>query len=168
MVVESGELGKAMKEAIAARGFTRRGSHFYRSSTELVWAVALQRSRHGQHWYVNMGILVRALHPGVERPREDDCDIQIRYEDLPGSAPPAADSSRLSDRRSYFTMIQDLMHQMVDDAERMAAIDFMADDLAALADSVTTVENLAERYAAGAFKSGYVARDLREMLQSLS
>jgi hypothetical protein len=166
--MESKELTKAIRDAFVACGFARHASHFYCSSPELVWAVALQKSRHGQRWYVNIGILARPLHPGVERPREDDCDIQTRYEDLPGPVPPAAHGSRLSDRRSYFTMILDLGHQMVDDAERRAAIDFMADDLAATADSVTTVEDLAQRYADGGFNSAYVARSLRAMLESIS
>ena len=86
--MESKELTKAIRDAFVACGFARHASHFYCSSPELVWAVALQKSRHGQRWYVNIGILARPLHPGVERPREDDCDIQTRYEDLPARCRP--------------------------------------------------------------------------------
>jgi hypothetical protein len=167
--MDSRELGAVMRKAIVARGFARRGSHLYRWSPELIWAVALQKSsRHGQHWYVNVGILVRSLHPGIEYPRENDCDIQIRYESLPGPVPPAATGSRLPERIPYFTMVHELTHDMVDDAERIEATEFMADDLANLAGSISTVDDLAERYAENAFRSGYVARNLREMLESRS
>lgn len=168
MVMESSELTRSIRDTIVAREAARHDGHFYRLSPQLVWAVAVQKSRHGQQWYVNIGILVRSLHPEIERPREDDCEIQIRYENLLGPAPPAAAGSRLPDRRSYFTMILNLSHDMVDDAERRAAVEFMADDLASLAGSVQSIEDLRRLYADGALKSGYVARDVRDILASHS
>jgi hypothetical protein len=63
-------------------------------------------------------------------------------------------------------MVLNLGHDMVDDDERIAAIEFMADDLAALTTAVTTVKDLAERHAEGSFRVAYVARAAREMLES--
>jgi hypothetical protein len=65
-------------------------------------------------------------------------------------------------------MILNLGHELVDDAERIAAIEFMADDLADLAATVTTVKDMAELSARGAFTSAYVARDVRKMVESFS
>jgi hypothetical protein len=58
----------------------------------------------------------------------------------------------------YFAMVLDFDHDLMPDDERLAAVDYLADELTRLTESVRTVAGLAEMYAKGKLASALILK----------
>lgn len=73
-----------VKEALRAfglaHGLRRRGNRWYRASAETIVVIEPQASNYSDHWYINLGVGIRALHDEHAVPSADLCQIQDRVE----------------------------------------------------------------------------------------
>jgi hypothetical protein len=164
MTMTSKDFGKAIRRSLADVGFVRHGAAHYLACGDLIWVVEPERIFAGSSWALRLGCLARALDP-TEYPRENQCHMTSEYEFMGDAVPASAQSSRFNDHRSYFVMASDLKHDMIDDDERLKAIDFAASDLRERLGVVGDMESLGELISSGLFSSLLVDRRLRELLQ---
>jgi hypothetical protein len=159
--VDAAELRKAAASSIG-RVAERRGraSRWHIASRELTWVIELDRGASWSPWALALGCAVRSWRADDDVPRVAGCDVQIDYAMLPSGVPDAALGTRFDDHRSYFTMVFQHAHDLVDDGERIEAFQYCADDVRGLATRLATVAALRQAVRDGVFASGFVDRRL--------
>ena len=70
--------------ALQSAGFLRKATTWYRDMEETVLVVNLQKSNYGDHYYVNVAVLVKGLPVTQHKvpPNENNCHIRLRLEHL--------------------------------------------------------------------------------------
>lgn len=71
-----GIMSRIMKEF----GFRKKRSTWYRENEEVIMVVNLQRSTWGKYFYLNVGVLIKALN-NTKDPPEHKCHIRDRIEE---------------------------------------------------------------------------------------
>jgi hypothetical protein len=75
------KLQALMHEVLKPLGLVRVGSTWYFDSPEVIGVVNLQRSMWGASYYINLGVLVKALST-LHRPKEYQCHLRGRIENF--------------------------------------------------------------------------------------
>ncbi len=163
--MDARQFSKLVQEFFGAAQFRRDGSAYHWRSDELVWVVEPERRRGEAKWSFRIGCLSRALEPGKESPRENECHLTSDYVFFGDSVPDAAVGTRFDDHRSYFTMAFDLDHDLISDEERRAAVLFAAQDLAKRMGAAKTIGDIAELLRRKILVNAFVHRDLRALIK---
>jgi hypothetical protein len=71
------EIESGVSEVLCDLGFKKRGRSWYRVTDETVQVTNLQRSQWGEQYYLNFGILIRALDE-TRSPRPSQCHFVAR------------------------------------------------------------------------------------------
>ena len=79
------ELVKLIDNEMKRAGFKRKGKNWYLETDETVEVVNLQKSQWGNQYYVNLGILLKALDQS-NTPKEYQCHIRARLNDVADEA----------------------------------------------------------------------------------
>lgn len=77
--MEKKEFKKELRNILASYGFEYINKAYYRRNDELIVVVATQKSNYDNAYYINYGFLIRKLSPGVEFPKEHECDVRWRF-----------------------------------------------------------------------------------------
>lgn len=73
------EFKKVLRSCLLECGFTSEGESYYIRSHDVICVVGLQKSSFEDSYYVNIGYVLRDLHPDVTAPRYFDGDIRARF-----------------------------------------------------------------------------------------
>ncbi|MDR2986906.1 MAG: hypothetical protein LBV34_18920 [Nocardiopsaceae bacterium] len=159
--MDAAELKKAAARAIGKVAERRGRSRWFMSSGELTWVFELDRGAAWSRWTPMLGCDVRAWRDDEGVRRVSECATQVEYAQLPLGVPDEALGSRFDDHRSYFTMVFDHTHDLVDDDVRIRAFEYCAEDMRDLATRLSTLAALREAVQEGTFSSGFVDRRLK-------
>lgn len=160
--VDSAGIGSAVRAAMHHPEFDRHGgSRWSRTSDELFWVFEADRGASWARSGLMVGVAVRTWLDGGRPPRANDCHVYIEYVHLGDAVPVEASAGRFNDHRSYFTMVFDHTHDLISDAERTRAFQFMAADLLGWARRVREVSDLREAVESGVLDSAFVDPRLR-------
>ena len=82
------EIESGVSEALCDLGFKKKGKSWYRVTDETVQVTNLQRSQWGEQYYLNLGILIRALDD-TRSPRPSKCHLVARLAMLDSGRDPS-------------------------------------------------------------------------------
>jgi len=77
--VETREFKAIISKIMIENGFFKRQDSFYKKSNEIIFVVGLQKSGYSKSYYVNIGYIIRQLHPEVEYPHYTQGDVRARF-----------------------------------------------------------------------------------------
>lgn len=96
-------------------GLTSTGRNWYRTTDEAVTAVGLQKSQYSNKFYLNIGVLIRALD-STQYPTPTNCHIMFRAGELfPSSANMLATALDFDDELDEVSRIASVREIMVDE-----------------------------------------------------
>ena len=72
--MEKREIKKILKQELEKLGFRYTKSAYYYMDQELIIVVELQHSNYDETFFINYGFLIKALHPELKYPKENDCN----------------------------------------------------------------------------------------------
>jgi hypothetical protein len=142
----------ALEESLVPAGFARNGDTWYRSATETVQVVNLQKSAWGEQYYLNVGLWFRALGEQAH-PKEQHCHVRTRVEDL------LADGSRTKD-------LLDLDVEMADVVRKEQFAGLVRSQLLPFFDECRTIDGVRPLYAAGRLSRSFIRKAARTLLES--
>jgi hypothetical protein len=152
-------LHAAASKAMNAETFERRGrSRWFAIKPDLLWLFELDRGSHSS-WAMMVGVQPTDGDKSLPS-HADECAVYIEYSMLGSRVPDEAVDNRFGDHKSYFTMVFDHRHDLINHGEREGAFRFMAEDLQAYAARIHTRESLLAAVADGMFDTGFVDRAL--------
>lgn len=73
------EFKKVLDASLLECGLRREKGAYYKRSDEVICVVGLQKASFADSYYVNVGYVIRAIHPEVVCPRYYECDIGARF-----------------------------------------------------------------------------------------
>lgn len=72
------EFKKIITDELVAHGFNKDGQSFVKAASEVACFVGIQKSRFSGDYYVNVGLLIRTLHPDLSICDFADGDVRTR------------------------------------------------------------------------------------------
>lgn len=131
--------------------FIKKSGSWYRSGSDAIVVLNLQKSDHGHYYYLNLGISFKAL--SLEPfPKTNHCHIQISVDRLAGDDMLALNKALDLDEG--------------DEEDLIGFVDLMNQRILPLVGEFLTLDQLREHYRKSTFKSALLlwqARDLLEM-----
>jgi hypothetical protein len=76
------ELEKEMSTLMKSNGYKKKGTTWYKETNEVISVLNLQKSKWGEQVYINFGAFVKQLQDGMQFPKEYQCHVRFRLEDL--------------------------------------------------------------------------------------
>lgn len=70
---------KTVSEQLVSFGFEKKRTSFYKRNADLIYIVGLQKSKHSDGFYFNVGYVIKELHQGLDYPKDVDGDIRTRF-----------------------------------------------------------------------------------------
>ena len=70
---------KTVSEQLVSFGFEKKRTSFYKRNADLIYVVGLQKSKHSDGFYFNIGYVIKELHQGLDYPKDVDGDIRTRF-----------------------------------------------------------------------------------------
>ena len=70
---------KTVSEQLVSFGFEKKRTSFYKRNADLIYVVGLQKSKHSDGFYFNVGYVIKELHQGLDYPKDVDGDIRTRF-----------------------------------------------------------------------------------------
>jgi hypothetical protein len=110
-------------------GFSKRSSSWYRSGSDVVTVLNLQRSQYGPKYYINIGLWLVALGEATT-PKEHHCHVRTRLELLAGDA------------RETLEKLLDIGSPMDDEARASEIAAFLEVHLAPILKATVSLESL--------------------------
>jgi hypothetical protein len=77
--MDSGQFKNTLKERLSSKGFKKRGGYFYKEGDGIVSVIGLQKSNFEDVYYLNVGYVIKDLHPSLINPRDVDGDVRSRF-----------------------------------------------------------------------------------------
>ena len=77
--MEKREIKKILKAELGEFGFKYVKKGYYYIEDDLIIVVELQYSNYDDTFFINYGFSIKALHPELEYPKENMCDIRGRF-----------------------------------------------------------------------------------------
>ena len=145
---------RVIKEELSGLGFYQNGKEWFLGSDEVVFVLALQKSSFDDFLYFNVGIYIYSLSMITKTPKERECHIRTRLEDLfvhqTGRTPP------------------DLYHTDTDEDFEMSLRILLRQFLCPLLSPLTNISGLKELYRNNVFSKSLISREAREIISNLS
>ncbi len=145
---------RVIKEELTGFGFYQNGKEWFLGSDEVVFVLALQKSSFDDFLYFNVGIYICCLSVITKTPKERECHIRTRLEDLfvhqIGRTPP----------NLYYTDTDE-------DFEKSLRI-LLRQFLCPLLSPLTNISGLKELYRNNVFANSLVSREAREIISNQS
>ena len=76
--MEMREVKRVLNSELHKWGFEYIKKSYYYSNNKFIIVVEVQHSNYDRSFYINYGILIKALHPEFEYPKEVFCDVRGR------------------------------------------------------------------------------------------
>ena len=145
---------RVIKEELTGFGFYQNGKEWFLGSDEVVFVLALQKSSFDDFLYFNVGIYIYSLSMITKTPKERECHIRTRLEDLfvhqIGRTPP------------------DLYHTDTDEDFEKSLRILLRQFLCPLLSPLTNISGLKELYRNNVFSNSLVSREAREIISNQS
>jgi hypothetical protein len=77
--VNVSEFKKVLSSCLLEWGFTKEGGSYYKRSDDVICVVGLQKASFEDSYFVNLGYVIRDVHPDLTAPRYVDGDIRARF-----------------------------------------------------------------------------------------
>jgi Domain of unknown function (DUF4304) len=147
-------LEAALGDVLQPIGFKKKGGAWYRSSSEVLQGVELQKSSYGGQFFVNLFFVPEGhLVDGMPTPKEHKCPIRIRL------------SAALSDRGGRVDELFDLERSALGDSDRAIGIrELLQKDLLPWLAELQSTEGLKAGIVRGDFKRGAVNLAVQRLL----
>ena len=87
MIAKINEIQRSITELLKPSSFKREAGTWRRRLPEVIQVLNLQKSRWGNQYYVNSGVLIRASHE-IARPKPHQCHLLGRPEMILGGGQP--------------------------------------------------------------------------------
>ena len=116
--VNATEFKKVLGSCLLENEFTNEGGAYFKRSDDVVCVVGFQKASFEDSYFVNIGYVIRDLHPDVTAPRYADGDIRARFSFLAAGkqvdlfdphALPSEDELRKIVRENVATLIEGAM-----------------------------------------------------------
>ena len=145
---------RVIKEELSGFGFSQNGKEWFLGSDEVVFVLALQKSSFDDFLYFNVGIYIYSLSMITKTPKERECHIRTRLEDLfvhqIGRTPP------------------DLYHTDTDEDFEKSLRILLRQFLCPLLSPLTNISGLKKLYRNNVFSKSLISRKAREIISNLS
>ena len=145
---------RVITEELSEFGFSQNGKEWFLGSDEVVFVLALQKSSFDDFLYFNVGIYIYSLSMITKTPKERECHIRTRLEDLfvhqIGRTPPDL----------YYTDTDE-------DFEKSLRI-LLRQFLCPLLSPLTNISGLKKLYRNNVFSKSLISREAREIISNLS
>ena len=82
--MNAAEFKKVIGSSLLACGFTKVGSAYFKNSDDVICVVGMQKASFEAKFYVEVGYVIRGIHPDLSVPRYVDGDIRTRFSLLAG------------------------------------------------------------------------------------
>ncbi|WP_088284609.1 hypothetical protein [Kineosporia sp. A_224] len=159
------EIKKLLDQGLARTGLLRLGrSRWITDTQELRWIVEADRGPWSA-WDLVVGAVVLAWREQADlgELHASDGHFVVSASQLGAIAPPEAASSRFNSRESYFAMVLDGRHALCTIEERRFALNWLADDVAAVVNRVSTLADLTALVSTPLAASGAITARLRRL-----
>jgi hypothetical protein len=77
--MDNREFKKRLQIALANSGFKYLNKNYYFFRDDLIVVVDTQKSNFDNSFYINYAFLLKKMHPGVDYPRTNECDVRGRF-----------------------------------------------------------------------------------------
>ena len=67
------------ESCLVERGFNKSRNSYYKLSEDIICVIGLQKTSFDDTYYINIGYVIRRVHPDVMLPRYVDGDIRARF-----------------------------------------------------------------------------------------
>lgn len=71
-----------MNKFLKKEGYIKKSSSFYKTHSNAIFVINLQKSQWGEAYYFNIGIFFKEIEPNIEFPKEYQCHMRFRIEDF--------------------------------------------------------------------------------------
>lgn len=149
-MIDKNTLKNAFGETVRNAGFVKKSGSWYRSGADAIVVLNLQKSDHGNYYYLNVGISLKALSPDLF-PKENHCHIQKRADDLVG------------DDLLLLNRALDLDEGNEEDLHRFIVL--MNQRILPLTSEFLCLDQLREHYKKSTFKAALLFWQARELLE---
>ena len=144
-------LKKTLGAVLGGSGFTRKGSTWFATSADVVTVVNLQKSDHGNYYYLRCGLHLRSLSEEWQ-PKINKCHIQFALEAF------------IPERADLFAKGLDLEAGDEDDLDALATL--IAERCVPVLAELSTMDGLRRRYQQGALARSLIVWQARELLEA--
>ena len=145
---------RVITEELSEFGFSQNGKEWFLGSDEVVFVLALQKSSFDDFLYFNVGIYIYSLSMITQTPKERECHIRTRLEDLfvhqIGRTPP------------------DLYHTDTDEDFEKSLRILLRQFVCPLLSPLTNISGLKKLYRNNVFSKSLISREAREIISNLS
>src|SRR5687767_8625181 len=77
--MNTGEFKSALGTILANSGFAKEGGSYYKRSEDVICVIGLQKASYADSYFINVGYLIRSIHPDIDAPRYMDGDLRARF-----------------------------------------------------------------------------------------
>ena len=68
-----------VNDVLKEHGFSKKRGGFLKEGAEIICSVGLQKSGFSNSYYINVGFIIKDLHPDLTEPKYTDGDIRCRF-----------------------------------------------------------------------------------------
>lgn len=146
MNMDKRALESVLGSQLAAQGFRKKASSWYRQADEALQVVDLQKSAYGLQFFLNLCCVPAGMDvEGMPTPKEHKCPIRIRL------------TSAFPERREQIEEALDLERTNLDDAQRQDAVARLTSELVLpFVNHMKDAATLRQAIGEGIFKRGAV------------
>ncbi len=69
-----------INKQLLENGFSKEGIYYYKEGDDIICIVGLQKSGYSNGYYINIGYIIKKLHPSITKLRDVDGDIRTRFD----------------------------------------------------------------------------------------
>jgi hypothetical protein len=70
---------KLLDVTLTGKGFLKTNNNYVRSEDEVICTIGLQKSSYSNSYYINIGFVIKDLHPELLNPKYFEADIRARF-----------------------------------------------------------------------------------------
>ena len=144
-------LKKAVEKILGNSGFSRKSGAWYKSGSDAIVVIDLQKSDFGAYFYLNIGICIKELSEALF-PKVEVCHISMRADAL------------LNRDGQNLDLGLNMEQGTADDFE--ASLRLIEGELMPMISEFLSIDKLKIHYAIGIFKRALIFWQAREMLEN--
>lgn len=152
-MIDKNKLKNVFGEALRDAGFIKKSGSWYRSGSDAIVVLNLQQSDHGNYYYLNVDVSLKALSTELF-PKGNHCHIQMRADGLVG------------DDILLLSKALDLDQGNEDDLSGF--IDLLNQEILPLVGEFLSLDQLREHYKKSTFAKALLFWQARELLEMSS
>lgn len=150
-MIDKNKFKNAFAEALVNAGFVKKSNSWYLSGEDAIVVLNLQKSDHGDYYYLNVGISLKVLSD-QPFPKENHCHIQMRADNLVKS-------------EEVHLLCLGMHLEEGGEADLSITTRLLKQEILPLTDEFLTLEQLREHYKKSTFKASLIFWKARDLLE---